>query len=81
MNPVSLRGMPACTCPHADRKSRSNLRFWDCHVAIASRNDSSIRALVNIYQKSYIVLKKIKNEGPDENIANRRIWTYSANQV
>ena len=30
---------------------------------------------------SYIVLKKIRNEDTDENIANRRIWTYSTNQV
>jgi len=34
-----------------------------------------------VYRMSYIVLKKIKNEDPDENIANRRIWTYSTNQV
>ncbi len=32
-------------------------------------------------QKLYVVLKKIKNEDSDENIANRRIWTYSTNQV
>jgi len=43
VNPVSLRGM----------KSRSNLSFWDCHVAIAPRNDSGTRALLNIHKRIY----------------------------
>ena len=33
-------------------KSRNNLCFWDCHVAIAARNDSSTRTLVNIYKQT-----------------------------
>ena len=32
-------------------------------------------------KNSYVVVKKIVSEGPDENITNRRIWTYSTNQV
>jgi len=34
----------------SEQRERSNLSFWNCHVAIASRKDSTIRTLVNIYQ-------------------------------
>ena len=33
-------------------KSRSNLCFWDCHVAIAPRNDKKERTSLNIYGKT-----------------------------